>query len=762
MTETSPQSSSRQDKPSTQLEITKELLEGFLYGKKRAQFVDVHSGESKKRRWTGREDGSNRKIQSLWCEECCKHIQGECPIHHTSKPKLTYAVGSFPPEVRLCTSSIPEYTYGACAGKQMPRGTWIGPYEGRRVYSSQIPSDKDNVYIWEIYENGQFSHFLDGSDENISSWMRFIRCARYKAEQNMSVIQYGKNIYYYAIRDIEVGDEMLVWYHECYYQFWGVPLVLAHELDAQNGPPIPPAILQPVLKDAAPTSQQNQGPHSAPAVTSPHSAKPYRSPGILQQYAPHKSFQFPKQIPRSIPSKGNSLPTKLSYSPVSVPMQAQPDTSVSPAQHHQPQITLPYPPVSPVPRPYLPPNVPAPYPQLPKSSIPHPQSAVKISTHYPAMAPQSTPYTYPPQSGYPPVPPGTILYQPSSTHYQVVPSPGTPQDSFLARQRQIAHSMGPPSSHIARTSPSDKPSHSSIAVSETQRAPTSPQKQVAVQIPQQFPPESRVRQESSSSQSSHASQQPISHQSPCADQQTTIQSSRRQRVRAYYETDGYASRAAERSSMSPETDQWTTGEVKENMPLGGTKDYDAVLDSQQKNTKYPQTLKATPLQNLTPSIHNNRLESEPPDKQHNQVSSTVRNVKDQDISWTCGQCGVMFAQQVTLRMHVCSKAPENPFHCGHCSNTFSTSSELREHVVTHSTERPFKCGFCGRSFAGATTLGNHMRTHTGQRPYECKVCGQTFAIATQLSRHLRPPSACGLRQKEVGDYNQPVDITVEQ
>lgn len=51
----------------------------------------------------------------------------------------------------------------------------------------------------------------------------------------MSVIQYGKNIYYYAIRDIEVGDEMLVWYHECYYQFWGVPLALAREMGAQNG-----------------------------------------------------------------------------------------------------------------------------------------------------------------------------------------------------------------------------------------------------------------------------------------------------------------------------------------------------------------------------------------------------------------------------------------------------------------------------------------------------------------------------------------------
>ena len=186
------------------------------------------------------------------------------------------------------------------------------------------------------------------------------------------------------------------------------------------------------------------------------------------------------------------------------------------------------------------------------------------------------------------------------------------------------------------------------------------------------------------------------------------------------------------------------------------------LESEHKSGKPLQALKSTPLQNVTPSIHNKLPIPTEQDKQNNQVSSTVKTVKDQDVSWTCGQCGEMFAQQVTLRMHVCSKEAENPFHCGHCSNRFSTSAELREHVVTHSNDRPFKCGFCGRSFAGATTLGNHMRTHTGQRPYECKVCGQTFAIATQLSRHLRPPGECGLRQKEVNGYNQSVDITVEQ
>lgn len=88
------------------------------------------------------------------CEECCKHIQGDCPIHQsTAQPKLSYAIGSFPPEVRLCTSTIPEHIYGACAAKLMPRGTWIGPYEGRRVHLTRMRYDKDNTYVWEVSEN---------------------------------------------------------------------------------------------------------------------------------------------------------------------------------------------------------------------------------------------------------------------------------------------------------------------------------------------------------------------------------------------------------------------------------------------------------------------------------------------------------------------------------------------------------------------------------------------------------------------------------
>lgn len=78
--------------------------------------------------------------------------------------------------------------------------------------------------IGQIYEGSTLSHYIDGSDENCSSWMRFIRCARHKAEQNLFAFQYNGHIYYRAFKDIPTGTELLVWYDERYPMYMGIPL----------------------------------------------------------------------------------------------------------------------------------------------------------------------------------------------------------------------------------------------------------------------------------------------------------------------------------------------------------------------------------------------------------------------------------------------------------------------------------------------------------------------------------------------------------
>ena len=75
----------------------------------------------------------------------------------------------------------------------------------------------------QIFKEGKLAGYIDGSNENVSSWMRFIRCARHKAEQNLFAFQYLGKVFYRSFEAILPGQEMLVWYDEKYPQYLGIP-----------------------------------------------------------------------------------------------------------------------------------------------------------------------------------------------------------------------------------------------------------------------------------------------------------------------------------------------------------------------------------------------------------------------------------------------------------------------------------------------------------------------------------------------------------
>ncbi|CAH3042950.1 unnamed protein product [Porites lobata] len=137
--------------------------------------------------------------------------------------QLPLALRSLPPEVGLCTSTIPGQECGICAKRKIPVGAWIGPYEGKFLKPKELSSTTDTSYMWEIFQNGELTGYIDGSDVKLTSWMRFIRSARHKREQNLFAFQYLGRIFYRAFKDILPGEEMLVWYDEKYPQYLGIP-----------------------------------------------------------------------------------------------------------------------------------------------------------------------------------------------------------------------------------------------------------------------------------------------------------------------------------------------------------------------------------------------------------------------------------------------------------------------------------------------------------------------------------------------------------
>lgn len=89
------------------------------------------------------------------CEFCQKMPQGRCPIHKKSSQTQTsravpYAIKSLPPECRLCPSSAAGEGYGVYTNQNIPLGTWIGPYEGRRVRPCDVTPNMDTSNMWEV------------------------------------------------------------------------------------------------------------------------------------------------------------------------------------------------------------------------------------------------------------------------------------------------------------------------------------------------------------------------------------------------------------------------------------------------------------------------------------------------------------------------------------------------------------------------------------------------------------------------------------
>lgn len=87
----------------------------------------------------------------------------------------------------------------------------------------------DNSCMWEVayllsfsfifplqVKCGESTYYVDGHDDSNTSWLKNVRFAQNKTEQNLAAFQHRRNIYYLTIKPIEPGNELLVWYDEQY------------------------------------------------------------------------------------------------------------------------------------------------------------------------------------------------------------------------------------------------------------------------------------------------------------------------------------------------------------------------------------------------------------------------------------------------------------------------------------------------------------------------------------------------------------------
>ncbi|XP_028720478.1 PR domain zinc finger protein 14 [Peromyscus leucopus] len=114
--------------------------------------------------------------------------------------------------------------FGVFCSNFIAKGVRFGPFQGKVVNASEVKTHRDNSRMWEIFEDGSLSHFIDGKGSG--NWMSYVNCARFPKEQNLVAVQHQGQIFYESCKEIHQNQELLVWYGNCYEKFLEIPMSL--------------------------------------------------------------------------------------------------------------------------------------------------------------------------------------------------------------------------------------------------------------------------------------------------------------------------------------------------------------------------------------------------------------------------------------------------------------------------------------------------------------------------------------------------------
>uniref|UniRef100_A0A667X8W4 PR domain zinc finger protein 10 n=1 Tax=Myripristis murdjan TaxID=586833 RepID=A0A667X8W4_9TELE len=157
---------------------------------------------------------------NLWCEECNNANPSVCLKHGPLHPIPNR------PVVSKARASLPQVLYidrflgGVFSKRRIPKRTQFGPVEGPLVPQSELQDHYIHLKV-SLYKDGEKSDdmWVDLSDEDSCNWMMFVRPAQNHLEQNLVAYQYGSEIFYTTIKNVQPKQELKVWYAASYAEF---------------------------------------------------------------------------------------------------------------------------------------------------------------------------------------------------------------------------------------------------------------------------------------------------------------------------------------------------------------------------------------------------------------------------------------------------------------------------------------------------------------------------------------------------------------
>ncbi|XP_033953548.1 PR domain zinc finger protein 10 isoform X1 [Pseudochaenichthys georgianus] len=160
---------------------------------------------------------------SLWCDECNNANPSVCgkhgPLHPIpNRPVMSKARASLP-----LVLYIDRFLGGVFSKRRIPKRTQFGPVEAPLLPQSELQDHYLHLKLCSLdaEKDGEKSDdlWLDLSDEDSCNWMMFVRPAQNHLEQNLVAYQYGSEIFYTSIKNIQPKQELKVWYAASYAEF---------------------------------------------------------------------------------------------------------------------------------------------------------------------------------------------------------------------------------------------------------------------------------------------------------------------------------------------------------------------------------------------------------------------------------------------------------------------------------------------------------------------------------------------------------------